>query len=113
MLPDLSHALSHTLSLVPFQTLGETAPTGIVWFYVAFITMVLMFLALDLGVFHRTAHVVSVKEAATWSAIWTACALSFTAFVYYGYEAHWLGLGLNVPVVGEPPAPVVKATSEG
>jgi hypothetical protein len=30
-------------------------------------------LALDLGVFHRKAHVVTVKEALAWSAVWLAC----------------------------------------
>jgi tellurite resistance protein TerC len=82
--------------------LAETGQPGIIWFYAGFIALVLVFLALDLGVFHRTAHVVSLKEAATWSAVWTTCALAFTVFVYFGYEAHWLGLGLNVPVVGKP-----------
>lgn len=82
---------------------AESGATGsIAWLYGGFIVMVLFFLALDLGVFHRTAHDVSVKEAATWSAIWTACALAFTVFVYYGYEGHWFGLGRNVPVVGSP-----------
>ncbi|MCK6486435.1 MAG: TerC family protein [Phycisphaerae bacterium] len=82
--------------------LAETAQPGIIWFYGGFIALVLVFLALDLGVFHRNAHVVSVKEAGAWSAIWTTCALAFTVFVYFGYQSHWLGLGLNVPMVGTP-----------
>ncbi len=94
--------MDHLLNSAAVLTLADTGQTGIIWFYAGFIALVLVFLALDLGVFHRNAHVVSVKEAATWSAIWTTCALAFTAFVYFGYEAHWLGLGLNVPVVGKP-----------
>jgi hypothetical protein len=39
------------------------------WAYVAFIGLVVLFLALDLGVFHREAHEVSMKKAATWSVI--------------------------------------------
>src|SRR5215213_1116542 len=39
-------------------------------------------LAIDLGVFHRSAHEVSVKEAATWSAVWVALALVFNYGVY-------------------------------
>src|SRR3954466_7730810 len=39
-------------------------------------------LAIDLGVFHRNAHEVSVKEAATWSAVWVALALLFNLGVY-------------------------------
>ena len=34
-----------------------------IWIWTAFIAFVLLMLALDLGVFHRKAHVVSVKEA--------------------------------------------------
>src|SRR4051794_32968743 len=39
-------------------------------------------LAIDLGVFHRSAHEVSVKEAATWSAVWVSLALVFNGGVY-------------------------------
>ncbi len=66
-----------------------------VWAYAGFIALVLLFLVLDLGVFHREAHEVSMKEALTWSAIWLACGTGFSAFVYFAYEHHWLGLGLQ------------------
>jgi tellurite resistance protein TerC len=61
--------------------------------WIGFISLVLVFLALDLGVFHRKAHVVKVKEALAWSAVWITLALLFSAFIYFGYEHHWLGLG--------------------
>jgi tellurite resistance protein TerC len=61
--------------------------------YGGFVLLVLFFLALDLGVFHREAHEVKFKEAAIWSVIWVSCALLFAIFVYYGYENKWLGLG--------------------
>jgi TerC family integral membrane protein len=64
-----------------------------------FVVLILVLLALDLGVFHRKAHVVSVKEALQLSAIWIAFGLSFAVFVYYGYENHWLGLGAGVDSV--------------
>jgi tellurite resistance protein TerC len=48
--------------------------------WVVFIAAILFFLALDLGVFHRHAHIVRVREALLWSLIWFACALAF-AFV--------------------------------
>ena len=67
------------------------------WAYVAFIGLVVLFLALDLGVFHREAHEVSMKEAATWSVIWLTCGIAFSAFVYKAYDANWLGLGLETP----------------
>jgi tellurite resistance protein TerC len=69
-----------------------------IWAYVAFIALVLVFLALDLGVFHREAHEVKMKEAITWSIVWLSCGLSFTAFVYFAYQHHWLGLGLETPM---------------
>lgn len=45
-------------------------------------TFVLVMLVLDLGVFHRHAHVVRVKEALRWSALWIALALLFNLGVY-------------------------------
>lgn len=52
------------------------------WFYLAFTGFVLMLLALDLGVFHRKAHEVSLREAATWSVVWVALALLFNLLLY-------------------------------
>jgi len=69
--------------------------------WIGFLTFVLMMLALDLGVFHRHAHVVSMREALGWSAVWISLGLAFAVFVYFGYEHHWLGLGLAAdPVDG-------------
>ncbi|MFZ9914345.1 MAG: TerC family protein [Phycisphaerales bacterium] len=67
------------------------------WAYIAFVGLVVLFLALDLGVFHREAHEVSMKEAATWSVIWLSCGIAFAGFVYKAYDAKWLGLGLDTP----------------
>lgn len=68
-----------------------------IWAYIIFLAIVVLFLALDLGVFHREAHVVSMKEAATWSIIWVTCGVVFAGVVYFAYENHWLGLGLDTP----------------
>jgi tellurite resistance protein TerC len=65
------------------------------WTYVGFVALVLGLLALDLGVFHRKAHVVSVREALGWSAFWITLGLAFSALIYAGYESHRLGLGLT------------------
>lgn len=54
-----------------------------VWVWVSFNAFVLAMLALDLGVFHRKAHVVKLGEALTWSAIWIALAMAFNVGVYY------------------------------
>ena len=52
------------------------------WFYLGFTGFVLFLLALDLGVFHRRAHEVSFREAATWSVVWAALALGFNFLLY-------------------------------
>jgi tellurite resistance protein TerC len=70
-----------------------------IWPWIAFIALVLLMLALDLGVFHRKAHVVSVKEAVGWSAAWIAMGLAFALFVYFAYEGKWFGLGTVVDAV--------------
>jgi tellurite resistance protein TerC len=46
-----------------------------VWVWVSFIAGVMGLLALDLGVFHRKAHEVTIKEAATWTGIWVTLGL--------------------------------------
>ena len=80
------------------EVLTTTNPADLkIWAYVGFIGLVFVFLALDLGVFHRDAHEVSMKESLVWSAIWLTCGISFSAFVFFAYENHWLGLGLNTP----------------
>jgi tellurite resistance protein TerC len=68
-----------------------------VWAYVAFIGLVILFLALDLGVFHREAHEVTMKEATVWSVIWVALGLAFSVVVGKAYDEKWLGLGLDTP----------------
>lgn len=54
-------------------------------FWIGFNLFVLLMLALDLGVFNRKAHVVSVKEALTWSGIWICLSLIFNALIYYWF----------------------------
>ncbi len=65
-----------------------------VWLWAGFLLFVVAMLALDLGVFHRKAHVVSVKEALIWSAIWVGLSLAFSGVVYFVYNSHWDGVGL-------------------
>jgi tellurite resistance protein TerC len=43
-------------------------------------------LALDLGVFHRKSHEVTVKEALTWTSIWITLAMLFNLFVFYYFD---------------------------
>src|SRR6187455_3328670 len=54
------------------------------WFYLSFVGLVVLLLALDLGVFHRKAHTVGFREAATWSVVWIGLSLLF-CFVLYNF----------------------------
>jgi tellurite resistance protein TerC len=56
---------------------------GAIWLWVGFNLFVLAMLVLDLGIFHRNAHPVSIREATIWSAVWIALALLFNAGIYF------------------------------
>jgi tellurite resistance protein TerC len=51
-------------------------------FWTVFIVIVLVLLSIDLGLFHRHAHAVGLKEATFWSAVWVLLSLSFGAWIY-------------------------------
>lgn len=59
-------------------------------FYVGFTAFVLAVIALDLGVFHKKAHEVSVKEASIWTAVWVGLALLFNLFFYFYAKAKFM-----------------------
>lgn len=52
------------------------------WIWIIFIACILVFLALDLGVFNKENHVIKTKEASIWTAIWVTIALSFSGVIY-------------------------------
>jgi tellurite resistance protein TerC len=52
-------------------------------FWIGFLTFVFTMLALDLGVFNRKAHTVSVREAGIWTSVWVSLALLFNVGLYY------------------------------
>lgn len=53
------------------------------WLYGLFTGLVLLVLAVDLGVFHRRAHVVSFREAAAWSTAWITLSLLINFALYH------------------------------
>lgn len=53
------------------------------WIYASFVGFVCVMLALDLGVFHRKAHVVGFREALGWSIFWVSLALVFGVGLYF------------------------------
>ena len=52
------------------------------WAWVTFFTFITAMLALDLGVFQRETHVVSMKEALAWCCVWVTLALSFGGLLW-------------------------------
>lgn len=59
------------------------------WHWVGFVLCVLFFLALDLGVFHRKAHVVKFKEALGWTTVWVVLSLVFGLFLAPAVNPGW------------------------
>jgi len=57
------------------------------WLYGAVIALVLALLALDLGVFHRDAHAVSIREAAVWTVVWISLGVAVNVALWQ--YAHW------------------------
>lgn len=51
-----------------------------------FIAFIILFLALDLGVFNRTPHVIKTKEAAIWTTVWVTLALGFSGVIYWLFK---------------------------
>jgi tellurite resistance protein TerC len=60
------------------------------WFYAGFTAFVVLLLALDLGVFHRHAHVVSFRESLAWSVVWVSLALLFN-YAFFAYASSSFG----------------------
>ncbi len=67
---------------MPSESVGSPA------LWVGFTLLVLTLLALDLGVFHRRAHEVRVREALLWTGVWITLALLFNlgVYVWFGSE---------------------------
>lgn len=59
--------------------LGIVAITG--WHWTGFLAFVFVMLALDLGVFHRKAHVVKFREALAWTLVWFTLAMLFALWL--------------------------------
>ncbi|WP_026705348.1 TerC/Alx family metal homeostasis membrane protein [Flavobacterium soli] len=70
-----------------------------------FTVVIIVMLLLDLGVFNKNSHVVSNKEAISWSVVWIGLSMLFSGFIYYymGIEkfsqfqsAYWIEKALSV-----------------
>jgi tellurite resistance protein TerC len=59
----------------------------IIW--IAFIALIVFFLALDLGVFHKNPHAVTAKEAINWTMVWVTVSVAFSGVIYKIYQEGW------------------------
>ncbi len=59
-----------------------------VWIF--FILAILIFLALDLGIFNKTPHVISSKEAGKWTAVWVTLSFAFSGVIYWLYQGNYI-----------------------
>ncbi|WP_035670739.1 TerC family protein [Flavobacterium sp. 83] len=60
----------------------------LVW--ISFLAAVLLFLSLDLGVFNKTPHIISSKEAGKWTAIWVTLSFLFSGVIYWLYGNNYI-----------------------
>jgi tellurite resistance protein TerC len=60
----------------------------IVW--ILFLIAVLLILALDLGVFNKTPHIISTKEASRWTLIWVSVSFLFSSVIYWLYGTDYI-----------------------
>lgn len=60
----------------------------IVW--ILFLLAVVFILALDLGVFNKTPHIISTKEASKWTLIWVALSFLFSGVIYWLYTTNYI-----------------------
>jgi tellurite resistance protein TerC len=63
----------------------------LIFFWAAFLVLIGVFLALDLGVFHKTSHIVPPREALAWTAVWVTLAIAFGVGVFL-----WRGADVGI-----------------
>ena len=60
----------------------------LVW--IIFIAVILVFLALDLGIFNKEPHIIRTKEATIWTLIWVSIGLSFSLLIHLFFKNGWI-----------------------
>ncbi|MCX2681698.1 TerC family protein [Galbibacter sp. EGI 63066] len=60
----------------------------VVW--IVFISLIVIFLAIDLGVFNKNPHEITNKEATVWTCIWVSLALLFSITIYFIFKHDWI-----------------------
>lgn len=62
------------------------------WIWVIFLVIVFALLALDLGVFHKSNKVVTMKESLAWTAVWVTLSLLFGGVIYLVYDINFMDI---------------------
>ena len=81
--PGITALHSITPNNLPAGNPPHPIMTDQIWLWIGFNVFVLLMLALDLGVFHRKAHVVGFKESMTWTIVWVCLALVFNLGIWH------------------------------
>lgn len=58
--------------------------------WILFLSLVVVILALDLGVFNKTPHIISTKEASKWTGIWVTLSFIFSGVIYWLYGTQYI-----------------------
>jgi tellurite resistance protein TerC len=64
--------------------------------WIGFLILITIFLALDLGVFHKKSHVISAGEALRWTTLWISLSLAFSGAIYFLYSRGLVDNPLNL-----------------
>ena len=81
--PGITAFHSITSNNLPAGNSPHPIMTDQIWLWIGFNIFVLLMLALDLGVFHRKAHVVGFKESMAWTIVWVCLALVFNLGIWH------------------------------
>jgi len=65
--------------------------------WAGFLALILVFLAMDLGVFNRTPRVIGTREALAWTLFYVSLSLAFSAVVFALFQNDWAGIASNAP----------------
>jgi len=65
--------------------------------WAGFLTLILFFLAMDLGIFNKTPRVISTREALAWTLFYVSLSVAFSGVVFFLFENDWGGIATNAP----------------
>ncbi|MBX2931880.1 MAG: TerC family protein [Chitinophagaceae bacterium] len=64
--------------------------------WIVFIAVIIIALIIDLGIFNKSPHVITTKEAAIWSSIWVSVAILFSGIIYIAFQKNWIDNPTNL-----------------